>query len=61
VAALLRQAFLATDDGIKAEEGCTATAVLAWRDEEGAVCLQVGCARSLVYSNGMLPPDIGCD
>lgn len=44
VAALLRQAFLAADDRITAEEGCTATAVLAWRDAEGSVCLQVRAA-----------------
>ena len=37
---MLRDAFLTTDDRISAEEGCTATAVLMWRDE-GAVCLQV--------------------
>lgn len=42
---MLRQAFLATDEAISAEEGCTATAVLMWRDGQGAVCLQVGRAR----------------
>lgn len=41
MAAELRAAFLATDDRLVAEEGSTATAVLAWRDAEGAVCLQV--------------------
>ncbi|GAB4823105.1 hypothetical protein N2152v2_010151 [Parachlorella kessleri] len=53
VAAQLRQAFLTTDDRIKAEAGCTATAVLAWRDAEGAVCLQaanVGDSAALLIS-----------
>ncbi len=39
-AAALREAFLATDARIAAEEGCTATAVLAWRGAGGAVLLQ---------------------
>ena len=39
---MLHKAFLATDEAISAEEGCTATAVLMWRDGSGAVCLQVG-------------------
>ena len=38
---MLHKAFLATDETISAEEGCTATAVLMWRDGSGAVCLQV--------------------
>lgn len=33
-------AFQATDAALTAEEGCTATALLAWRDATGAVCLQ---------------------
>jgi protein phosphatase len=37
---MLRSAFLATDQAISAEEGCTATAVLMWRDGQGDVCLQ---------------------
>lgn len=39
---LLHDAFLATDDRINSEEGCTATAVLAWRGADGAVLLQCG-------------------
>ena len=35
------EAFLATDAGIRAEEGCTATALLAWLDNSGQACLQV--------------------
>lgn len=35
------EAFLATDASIQAEEGCTATALLAWLDSEGQACLQV--------------------
>ena len=35
------EAFLATDASIQAEEGCTATALLAWLDREGQACLQV--------------------
>ncbi|KAL6768481.1 hypothetical protein ACKKBF_B39300 [Auxenochlorella protothecoides x Auxenochlorella symbiontica] len=38
----LRPAFLATDARIRAEEGCTATAVLAWSPRKGTVCLQAG-------------------
>lgn len=37
---MLHDAFLATDQAISAEEGCTATAVLMWRDGQGDVCLQ---------------------
>eukprot|EP00887_Chlorella_sp_A99_P008144 scaffold12.g8144.t1 len=39
-AGLLRDAFLATDDRIAAEEGCTATALLLWRGAGGEVCVQ---------------------
>jgi hypothetical protein len=39
-AGMLRDAFLATDARIASEEGCTATAVLAWRGADGAVRLQ---------------------
>ena len=35
-------AFLAADDRINSEEGCTATAVLAWGGADGAVLLQCG-------------------
>jgi serine/threonine protein phosphatase PrpC len=38
---LWEESFLATDKSIKSDEGCTATAVLVWRDAEGNVCLQV--------------------
>ena len=34
------QTFLNTDARIKSEEGCTATALLMWRDEQDNVCLQ---------------------
>ncbi|KAL3137819.1 hypothetical protein ABBQ38_005075 [Trebouxia sp. C0009 RCD-2024] len=34
------QAFLSTDSRIKSEEGCTATALLVWKDLEDNVCLQ---------------------
>lgn len=34
------QAFLSTDSSIKSEEGCTATALLVWKDLEDNVCLQ---------------------
>lgn len=37
---MLHRAFLAADEAISAEEGCTATAVLMWRDGQGDVCLQ---------------------
>ena len=32
--------FLSTDSKIKSEEGCTATALLIWKDSDGNVCLQ---------------------
>ena len=32
--------FLSTDSHIKSEEGCTATALLVWKDSEDNVCLQ---------------------
>ena len=35
------EAFRATDASIQAEEGCTATALLAWLDSSGQACLQV--------------------
>ena len=34
------EAFLATDASIKAEEGCTATGLLIWMDNEGQACMQ---------------------
>lgn len=34
------QTFLNTDSKIKSEEGCTATALLVWRDGQANVCLQ---------------------
>lgn len=37
---VLRDSFLSADHRIAAEEGCTATAVLAWTDADGTVCLQ---------------------
>lgn len=40
------EAFHETDKALRAEEGCTATAVLAWLDAHGSVCLQVGCRSS---------------
>ena len=48
---LLHDAFLATDDRINSEEGCTATAVLAWRGTNGAVqlqCANVGDSAALL-------------
>lgn len=48
---LLHEAFLATDDRINSEEGCTATAVLAWRGANGAVqlqCANVGDSAALL-------------
>lgn len=59
-AALLREAFLATDDHIATEEGCTATALLMWRDHSGDVCLQaanVGDSSALLIDPAVpLPP-----
>lgn len=34
------QAFGATDQGLECDDGCTATAALAWLDEAGALNLQ---------------------
>jgi hypothetical protein len=39
-----KDAFLAADNEISAEEGCTATALLAWQDASGAVCMQAANA-----------------
>jgi serine/threonine protein phosphatase PrpC len=46
------EAFLATDDSLRSEEGCTATAVLVWRDAQGAVCLQVCSLRHQLACTG---------
>lgn len=39
-AAVWEQAFGATDQGLECDDGCTATAALAWMDEGGALNLQ---------------------
>ena len=54
---LMREAFLSTDDRINSEEGCTATAVLAWRGPHNAVALQaanVGDSAAI-----LIDPDTG--
>lgn len=33
--------FLETDKGLKTEDGCTATAVLVWKEASGNICIQV--------------------
>ena len=35
------EAFLATDDAITCDEGCTATVLLVWRSSDRTVCIQV--------------------
>ncbi len=40
-AAAWQEAFQEADRGLRSEEGCTATAILAWLDAQGSVCLQV--------------------
>jgi len=49
------QTFLTTDDRIKSEEGCTATALLVWTDDLGNVCLQAANVgdSAVVYSDGV--------
>lgn len=42
------EAFQAVDKGLLAEEGCTATALLAWADAQGCVCLQVGLSAFIL-------------
>ncbi len=54
---LLHDAFLATDDRINSEEGCTATAVLAWRGINGAVQLQ--CANVGDSAALLIDPETG--
>jgi protein phosphatase len=54
---LLHEAFLATDDRINSEEGCTATAVLAWRGANGAVQLQ--CANVGDSAAILIDPETG--
>lgn len=39
-AGVWEQAFSATDQGLECDDGCTATAALAWLDEGGALNLQ---------------------
>lgn len=39
-AGVWEQAFAATDQGLECDDGCTATAALAWLDEAGALNLQ---------------------
>lgn len=36
-----QDAFQEADRALRSEEGCTATAILAWLDAQGSVCLQV--------------------
>ena len=48
------EAFLATDASIKAEEGCTATALLIWVDEEGQACMQASISRTSLELNACL-------
>ena len=52
----LFQTLLPCVQAISAEEGCTATAVLMWRDGQGDVCLQVcGAGRPGQQQLSMLP------
>jgi len=49
------QTFLTTDDRLKSEEGCTATALLVWKDDVGNVCLQAANVgdSAVVFSDGV--------
>lgn len=52
--------FLRTDDAIRSDEGCTATALLVWRDARNNLCLQaanVGDSAALWFSmDPAVPP-----
>lgn len=49
------QTFLTTDDRIISEEGCTATALLVWKDELGNVCLQAANVgdSAVIFTDGV--------
>ena len=47
--------FLSTDSKLKSEEGCTATALLVWKDDKNNICLQaanVGDSAVLFSDSG---------
>ena len=52
------QVFAATDAGLQCEDGCTATALLAWRDEVGALCLQAANVGDSAAAWSRLPPGL---
>lgn len=41
VGGMWREVFAATDAAVRTDEGCTGTAALLWRCDDGNVCLQV--------------------
>lgn len=47
--------FLTTDNRIKSDEGCTATALLVWKDNDDNVCLQAANVgdSAVVFSDGI--------
>ncbi|DBA93109.1 TPA: hypothetical protein ACH3X2_003427 [Trebouxia sp. C0005] len=49
------QTFLTTDNRIKSEEGCTATALLVWKDDLSNVCLQAANVgdSAVVFGDGV--------
>jgi len=49
------QTFLTTDSRIKSEEGCTATALLVWKDAQENVCLQAANVgdSAVVFNDGV--------
>lgn len=54
------QVFLSTDSSIKSDEGCTATALLVWKDCEDNICLQAANVgdSAVVFSDAANPEGV---
>lgn len=52
------QAFSAVDADLQCDDGCTATALMAWRDDAGAVCLQAANVGDSAAAWSQLPPGL---
>lgn len=54
------QVFLSTDSSIKSDEGCTATALLVWKDSEDNICLQAANVgdSAAVFSDASHPEGV---
>lgn len=52
------EAFAAVDADLQCDDGCTATALMAWRDDAGAVCLQAANVGDSAAAWTHLPPGL---